>query len=230
MVGVEHDRHPRRDGAPDTPDCPTVDPLGQDPALKAEHLKSGHLLPFGRQPRQAERVEHVVGREEASCQYLPGTDPSVATGGRPSAPRVRLIERARMRQTATDVPNPDRPLRDRHALRDESAHGMAHLLVVATRKARPPRPGDGAAAETGQGDPLGPAALPAEGLRRPVGLLLIGDRRSASRTRTLLARWIAKGAVFGPERQRARRGPIGHDVHLHSHAHGIDKVTQVHGK
>ena len=107
---------------------------------------------------------------------------------------------------------------------------MAHLLVVATRKARPPRPGDGAAAETGQGDPLGPAALPAEGLRRPVGLLLIGDRRSASCTRTLLARWIAKGAVFGPERQRARRGPIGHDVHLHSHEHGIDKVTQVHGE
>lgn len=53
-VGVEHDRHPNREAAPEIPGRPMVDPLAQDPALNAECLKGGHLLRFGRQPRQVE--------------------------------------------------------------------------------------------------------------------------------------------------------------------------------
>ena len=46
---------------------------------------------------------------------------------------------------------------DGRALRDEGMDGAAHVLMVATQKARPLRPGEDAAMETGQGDPFGTA-------------------------------------------------------------------------
>ena len=46
---------------------------------------------------------------------------------------------------------------DGRALRDEGMDGTAHVLMVATQKARPLRPGEDAAMETGQGDPFGTA-------------------------------------------------------------------------
>lgn len=69
-LGVQRDRQPKREVAPEAPRRSTVAPLGQNPALDAKRLEGGHLLRFGREPRQAGMVEHVVEREEPSQQHL----------------------------------------------------------------------------------------------------------------------------------------------------------------
>ena len=61
----------------------------------------------------------------------------------------------------------------------------AHVLMVATQKARPLRLGEDAAMETGQGDPFGTASRPAEGLQRLLASSEMSDHLCASVTSTV---------------------------------------------
>ena len=141
-----------------------MDPLGKDPALDAERLEGGHPLPLGRQPWQVGTLEHVVEGEEASPQHLRGGDLAAAVV--PGA--ERLVDRASVDPAhAADAVDAGRLPLDGHTLRDEGADGAAHLLVMVTLEARPLRPGEPAAVQARQGDPLGLAARQAEGTERP---------------------------------------------------------------
>ena len=142
---------------------PAVDSLGHDLAFDAERLEGGHLLGLGREPRQVRVFEDVVEREEPSHEYFRGSDPSSA----PVPGAERPVDLASVNSAhAAEASEAGRVLLDGHALRDKLADNAAHLLVVATQKGRSLRPGEDSAVETGQRDPLGPAASPAEGLQR----------------------------------------------------------------
>ena len=51
-AGVEHDRYPKREAAPETPGRPMADPAGRDPALDAKRPEGANFLRPGRQPRE----------------------------------------------------------------------------------------------------------------------------------------------------------------------------------
>ena len=127
-LGVQRDRHPAREVAPEVPGRSPVDPLGQERALDAELLEGGHLLRLGREPRQAGMIKHIVEREQAPHQHFRGGDPAAAAV--PGAERP--VDPARVDSAhSTDAVDAGRILFDGHALRDEGADGAAHLFVVA---------------------------------------------------------------------------------------------------
>ena len=217
-TAIERDRQTKREVAPETPGRSPVGPLGQDPPLNAKRLEGGHLLRFGRKPGQVQMVEHIVQREEASHQHLRGGDPSAWTAF--SSERSVDAPPADAAHAA-DAPDANRLLFDGHALRDESADSTADLLVVATQEARPLRPGEDAAVETGQSYPLGSVACPAEGRKRLLTSLQMSNRFPASRTHALLARTAVTRAASESKLRGVRREPLVHDVHVCSRKHGV---------
>ena len=96
---------------------------------------------------------------------------------------------------------------DGHALRDEGMDGAAHVLMVATQKARPLRPGEHAAMETGQGDPLGLTARPAESLECPFASPQVDDGSARRRIELLLPRLHAPNGEEPFARKSTRRKP-----------------------
>ena len=113
--------------------------------------------------------QYVVEREEAPHEYFRGGDPPpapVPCAERPVDPTpVDPADAADAGDAAGRV------LLDGHALCDETMDGAAYLLMVATQKVRPLRPGEDTSVETGQGDPFSPASRPAEGFQRFVASL-----------------------------------------------------------
>ena len=74
--------------------------------------------------------------------------------------------------------------------------GAADLLVVAPQEARPLRPGEDAAVETGQVDPPCPPTRPPEGFQHLLAPLQMSNHLPASRTHALLARKTMIGAAL----------------------------------
>ena len=107
--------------------------------------------------------KHVVEREQTPHQHFRRRDPpaaAVAHAERPVDPTP--VDPA---DAADAGDSKGRVFLGGHALRDEAADCAPYLLVVATQKVRPLRPGEDTAVETSESDPLGAASRPAEGLQ-----------------------------------------------------------------
>ena len=173
---------------PDVAGRAPVAPLGQDPALNPERLEGGHLLGLGRKPRQAGMLDDVVEREQPTHQHVPGGDLSPPKE-LPGSERPVDLAGPDPAHAADPVDAAGRGLFDGQALRDERVDGAPHLLGVATQETRPLRAGEDAAVQAGQGDPLGPASGPAEGLQSLLASPEMDDQRGCPWLKNRLRMW-----------------------------------------